>query len=199
MTTYTRLKADIVAYTNNESTELAAQLDKIIELGELRLVRDSDLRVYRKHAVSEVLTGDAYLYTPADCLVVRGLRLVDGEQLRQRTESFLREFWADESVTARPRYYGHWSDRFCLLAPTPSTDLEMEITYIHRPTGLSADNATTWLSLNAYDALLYACLIEAGSFLEGITPERLALYQQKYSEARGRLQDQENRNLVDDY
>lgn len=199
MTTYTRLRTDIAEWTNNESTELAANLDKIIGLGELRVARDADLRVFRQHAVAEVLGGDPYVYTPADCLIVRGLRFIGGEQLRLRTEAFLREFWPNELLTARPKYYGHWNDRFLLLAPTPADAAELEITYTQNPTGLGADNATTWLSTNAYDALLFACLVEAGAYLEGVTAERLALYQQKYTEALGRLQGYESRNLVDDY
>lgn len=199
MTTYARLRTDIAEWTNNESVELQAQLDKIIELGELRLARDADLRVFRQHKTALVLVGDPYVYTPTDCLIVRGLRFIAGEQLRLRTEAFLREFWPNELLTARPKYYAHWNDRFVLLAPTPADPAEMEITYTQRPAGLSVGNPTTWLSANAYDALLYACLVEAGSYLEGVTPERLALYQQKYTEALGRLQGHESRNLVDDY
>lgn len=199
MTTYARLRTDIAEWTNNESVELQAQLDKIIELGELRLARDADLRVFRQHKTALVLVGDPYVYTPTDCLIVRGLRFIGGEQLRLRTEAFLREFWPNELLTARPKYYAHWNDRFVLLAPTPADPAEMEITYTQRPAGLSVGNPTTWLSANAYDALLYACLVEAGSYLEGVTPERLALYQQKYTEALGRLQGHESRNLVDEY
>ena len=199
MTTYSRLRADIAEWTNNQSTELADQLDKIIDLGELRLVRDADLRVYREHKIAEILAGDPYVYTPADCLVVRALRLIGGEILRLRPEGFLREFWPNELLQARPKYYGHWDASFILLAPTPNDSLEIEITSTRRPEGLDVDTATTWLSTHAYDALLFACLVEAGSYLEGVTPERFALYQGRYQEALARLQGQENRNLVDEY
>lgn len=199
MTTYARLRADIAEWTNNESDELEAQLDTIIELAETRLARDADLRVFRTHAVAEVLAGDAYLYMPADCLVIRNLRFTDGEALRLRTEGFIREYWPNELLTARPKYYAHWNESFAVLAPTPSDPAQVEVAYTRRPTGLSASNPTTWLSTHAYDALLFAALVEAGGYLEGVTPERHALYQQRYQEALARLQGQEARNLTDEY
>lgn len=199
MTTYTRLRADIANWANNESVELAENIDSIIDMGERRLAREADLRTFRRHGISEVHAGDPHVYTPDDSLVVRGLRFVNGEQLRLRSEGYLREFWPNELLTARPKYYGHWDARFVLLAPTPDVDAQVEMTYTARPAGLSADNPSTWLSLHAYDALLYACLVEAGSYLEGITPERLAVYQTRYGEALSRLQASESRNLVDEY
>lgn len=199
MTTYSQLRTDIAEWTNNESTELEAQLDTLIDLAERRLARDADLRLFRTYATATTTEADPYLYMPVDCLVVRQLRFVNGEILRLRPLSFIREYWPNEVLTARPKYYAHRDDRFIVLAPTPAQALDVEASYTFRPNGLSADNPSTWLSNQAYDALLFAALIEAGSYLEAITPERLALYQQRYAEALARLQAQEARTLVDDY
>lgn len=199
MTTYSQLKTDLADWTNNASEELAGQLDVIIDLAERRIAREADLRHFRTFATATTTNADPYLYMPVDCLVVRQLRFVNGETLRLRPLSFLREYWPDETQTARPKYYAHRDDRFVILAPTPNAALDVEAAYTFRPDGLSALNPSTWLSAQAYDALLFACLVEAGTYLEGITPERQALYGQRYIEAITRLQGQEARNQADEY
>jgi hypothetical protein len=199
MTTYTQLRADIANWTNNESTELAAALDTIIRLAELRIYRELDLRIYRFAATSVTEAGNVYLLLPPDCLVVRALRLSSGEHLLNRDETFLHEFWPNALLTARPRYYGHWDEATLLLAPTPDQAYPVAVVYTRQPTGIGAANPTTWLSLNAYDLLLQACLLEAASFLEGVTKERMDMYQQRYTDAAQRVQAQDARNRGDDF
>lgn len=199
MTTYAALRADIVNWTNNESTELAAVLDTIIRLAELRIYRELDLRIYRYSATSVTEPGNIYLLLPADCLVVRALRLSSAEHLQNRDETFLREFWPNPVTTARPRYYGQWDEATLILAPTPDQAYPVAIVYTRQPTGLSATTTTTWLSLNAYDLLLQASLLEAASFLEGVTKERMDMYQQRYADAAQRVQAQDARNRGDDF
>lgn len=199
MTTYAILRADIANWANNESTELTAALDTIIRLAELRLYRELDLRVYRESRTSATEPGNTYLALPIDCLVVRLLRFTGGAHLQNRDESFIREFWPDATATARPRYYALWDEETVLLAPTPDQGYPLTIVYTRQPTGLSATNTTTWLSLNAYDLLLQACLLEAAGYLEGVTKERMDMYQQRYTDAAQRVQAQDARNRSDDF
>jgi hypothetical protein len=199
VTTYAILRADITGWTNNESTELTAALDTIIRLAELRLYRELDLRIFRNSATSVTATGDPYLALPIDCLVVRALRLSSGVHLLNRDETYLREFWPNAAVTASPRYYAPWDEETVVLAPTPDAAYPVTIVYTRQPTGLSATNTTTWLSLNAYDLLLQACLLEAAGYLEGVTKERMDMYQQRYGDAAQRVQAQDARNRGDDF
>lgn len=199
MTTYAQLRADIAGWTNNESTELAAALDTIILLAELRIYRELDLRLYRRSVTSNVEGNNPYVDLPDDCLVVRALRLSSGEHLLNRDESFLREYWPNPAVMARPRYYAPWNEETLLLAPTPDQAYPITLVYTRQPAGLSATNTTTWLSLNAYDLLLQASLLEAAGYLEGVTAERMAMYQQRYGDAAQRVQAQDARNQRDDF
>lgn len=199
MTTYTQLRADIANWTNNESTELTAALDTIIHLAELRLYRELDLRIFRNSASSVTAIGDPYLALPIDCLVVRALRLSSGVHLLNRDESFIHEFWPNAAVTASPRYYAPWDESTVLLAPTPDQAYGITIVYTRQPTGLSASTTTTWLSTFAYDLLLQACLLEAAGYLEGVTKERMDMYQQRYGDAAQRVQAQDARNRGDDF
>jgi hypothetical protein len=199
VTTYALLRADVANWTNNESTELAAALDTIIRLAELRIYRELDLRIFRNSVPGVTATGDPYLALPNDCLVVRALRLSTGAHLLNRDETFLHEFWPNAALTSTPRYYAPWDESTVLLAPTPDAVYPVTFVYTRQPTGLSATVTTTWLSLNAYDLLLNACLLESASYLEGVTPERMAMYQTNYTDAAQRVQAQDARNRGDDF
>ena len=60
-------------------------------------------------------------------------------------------------------------------------------------------SGTTWISTNAPDALLYACLVEAYTFMKG-EPVLIQLYQTRYAEALSRLKTYaEGRNYSDSY
>jgi len=199
MTTYSILRSDIANWTNNESTELQNALDTIIRLAELRIYRELDLRIYRFSASSVTEPGSQFLILPADCLVVRALRLSTGEHLLNRDETFLREYWPNPLATGTPRYYAPWDEAALVLAPTPDQAYSVTLVYTRQPTGLSASNTTTWLSLNAYDLLLMACLLEAAGYLEGVTAERMEMYQTRYADAAQRVQGQDARNSRDDF
>ena len=65
--------------------------------------------------------------------------------------------------------------------------------------GLSSTNPTTYISLNFPNGLLYACLVEAYSFLKG-PQDLLQLYEQKYKQVvEGFAIEQMGRRRRDEY
>ena len=59
--------------------------------------------------------------------------------------------------------------------------------YYYRPASLTTDDSgSTWISTNAPDALLYATLIEAYTFMKGEN-DLLQLYTARFTEAISRL------------
>ena len=73
------------------------------------------------------------------------------------------------------------------MAPTPDADSVAELHYYYRPNSLTLDaNSTTWISTNAPDALLYASLVEAYTFMKGES-DLLQLYTARFTEAMSRL------------
>jgi len=64
---------------------------------------------------------------------------------------------------------------------------------------LSSTNTTTWISNNAPEALLYACLIQAYSYTKGPT-EMLNYFRGAYKEAlQGLGMEQQGRRRRDEY
>jgi len=71
--------------------------------------------------------------------------------------------------------------------------------YNARPLGLSSANTTTFLSFNFGNGLLYACLVEAFSYLKG-PMDMLTLYENRYKqEVEKFAAEQIGRRRRDDY
>jgi hypothetical protein len=71
--------------------------------------------------------------------------------------------------------------------------------YITRPLQLSAATPTTWISTNAPEVLLYACLIQAYSYTKGPT-EMLQFFEASYTQAiQGLGIEQQGRRRRDEY
>ena len=116
-----------------------------------------------------------------------------------RDTSFMKEYWPDGTDTGVPKYYAVWDQDTFYIAPTPNLSYSAEIGYIYRPEQLSNTNTTTWISLNAPEALLYACLIQAYSYTKG-PPDMLGYFTQSYQQAvQGLGIEQQGRRRRDEY
>ena len=65
--------------------------------------------------------------------------------------------------------YALYDDDTFIVAPTPSLNLTVELHYFYKPASITAgaESGTTWLSVNATNALLYGCLIEGYVYMKG--------------------------------
>ena len=85
-----------------------------------------------------------------------------------------------------------------VVAPTPNAVYKFEIGITKKPTGLSTSNTETWISVNAPNVLLYACLCEAFKFLKA--PQDQQVYEASYQEAIQSLaQEQLGKKRRDEY
>ena len=92
-----------------------------------------------------------------------------------------------------------WDQNTFYVAPTPNANLVVELGYIYRPEQLSSTNPTTWVSVNAPEALLYACLIQAYSYTKG-PADMIAYFTNSYKEAiQGLGIEQQGRRRRDEY
>ena len=121
----------------------------------------------------------------------------------QKDVSFIDEYTANRTTTGTPIFYAYWNETKLLLGPTPDVALNVECAYVKRPnttdgTKLDSSNTTTYLSMNAPNTLLYACLVEAYSFLKD--KDMLATYEGRYAQSlRGLGIEQQGRRRRDEY
>lgn len=201
--TYDELVTNIRNFTEVDSNVFTASvINTFITLAENRILRDIDLDVFKQESAGTMTTGNKFLAAPSNILTHRYIMITkDGEQifLDFRDTSFMKEYWADGTATGTPRYYSVWDQNTFYIAPTPDENYVVELGYIVSPETLSATNPTTWVSLNAPEALLYACLVQAYSYTKGPS-DMLGYFENSYKQAIGGLGvEQQGRRRRDEY
>jgi len=215
--TYSTLTTAIQNYTEVGTGVLSSTItDQFIDNSELRIQREIPIDADRKEMLGNLTASKDNVYAPAGTLFVRGLQVYTSTTaatgtnswLEKKDISFLREYDTAETTTGTPKYYamsggaegtGATSSGRITIVPTPSSAFMYKIHYNARPIGLSSANTTTFLSLNFGNGLLYACLVEAFSYLKG-PMDMLQLYEQKYqTEAQKFGGEQLGRRRRDDY
>jgi len=215
--TYSTLTTAIQNYTEVGTSVLSSTItDQFIDNSELRIQREIPIDADRKEMLGNLTASKDNVYAPAGTLFVRGIQVYTSTTaatganswLQKKDISYLREYDAAETTTGTPKYYamsggaegtGATSSGRITIVPTPSSAFMYKIHYNARPTGLSSANTTTFLSLNFGNGLLYACLVEAFSYLKG-PMDMLQLYEQKYqTEAQKFGGEQIGRRRRDDY
>ena len=201
--TYDELVTNIRNYTEVDANVFTnAVINTFITMAENRILRDIDLDVYKKESVGSMTSGNRFLTSPTDILTHRYMFITVGTDkvyLDFRDTSFMREFWPNPSLTGVPKYYAVWDQDTFNIAPTPNSNYVVEIGYIYRPAQLSAANPTTWISTNAPEALLYACLIQAYSYTKG-PAEMLGYFDNSYKQAiQGLGIEQQGRRRRDEF
>ena len=188
--TLTTLKQSIQDWTENNETTFVNELDFIIKNAEERILKSVDLDFFRKNVEGGFTTGNKFLQKPSDYLATFSLSYVKSSEnifLLQKDVNFIQQYTPNPATTGSPIYYSSFDVDNFIVAPTPDADYVAELHYYYRPASLTTDDSgTTWISTNAPDALLYACLIEAYSFMKGES-DILQLYTTRYGEAITRL------------
>ena len=217
--TYATLTQAILDYTEVDSNVLTSTItDDIIENAEFKILREVPIDAYKKQSIGNLVTGQNTINVPAKTLFVKGVQVYDSTSastgnnrwLEKKDESYLQEYVPSTETSARgqPKYYAMFggatgvsdttSGRL-FLAPAPDTTYTFKIHYEAIPDGLSSSNTTTYISQYFPNGLLYACLVEAFSFLKGPI-DMLTLYENKYKqEVQKFAAEQLGRRKRDDY
>jgi len=206
--TYAELVQKIRDYTEVSSNVLTDSItNDIIRDAELRIMRDVDVDANKRYVTAQVIPGTRFIDTPQNTLVIRSAQIVDSdgtsnpdnrEFLQWRDSSFMSEF-NPTNAQGVPKYYSWWDDDTIVLAPTPDATYTIQLNYILKPQTLSSTNTTTYISQNFPNGLLYACLVEAFSFLKGPN-DLLQLYEGKYKQVlEGFSIEQMGRRRRDEY
>ena len=191
--TYDELKTTIQNYTENTETAFVNSLDTFIKNAEERILKITQLRVFRKNMESSLSPGNEYIELPDDYLAPFSFSFVkDGrkEFLMFKDVNFIQSFNPNRLTTGAPRYYAQFDTENFILGPTPDEAYDVEIHFFYRPESLTVtgDDGTTWLSRNASVALLYGSLIEAYTFMKG-EPDLIENYSRRFTEAMSRVKN----------
>jgi len=167
--------------SNNVLTD--AIIQDFIRSVELDIAGKVDYDDLRKYATSNFTANNRYVSIPSDSLILRSIQVIDGSGNRtfmeKRDTSFISEF-NGTGATGTPKYYANWDDFNILVAPMPSTALQVQINYIMDPPEFTSSNQT-FLAKYQESMLLHGVLAEAFRFLKG-PMDMYNLYEKKYNE-----------------
>ena len=206
--TYAELVQKIRDYTEVDANVLTSTIvDGFISDAEFRILRDVDSDNNRRYATALLAASSRFITVPDNLLVVRSAQIVDSdgvgsadnrEFLEYRDTSYMSEY-NSKGVTGVPKYYSMWDEEKIVVAPTPNANYTIQLNYILKDPGLSSTNTTTYISQKFPNGLLYACLVEAFSFLKGPN-DLLQLYEGKYKQVvEGFSIEQMGRRRRDEY
>lgn len=198
---YSTLKQNIKDFMEDDGTEFSNAIDTFIDITELKLSRELKIPAFRRRATSTATSGDPFITMPTDMVSLENLHLIESNSrtlLLLRSDEFMMEYWPDRTATGSPRYYAYFDDDTIYVAPTPSSNISVEISYRRRLPALSSSNTTNWLTDNASDALLYGSLVEASAFNRNyaLMERYLGMYQ---NAVQGITQEQQVRNSIDNF
>ena len=201
--TYDELVVNIRRYMETDSNVLSdSVINTFILMTENKILRDIDLEIFRQNSLGNLTANNRFLTMPIDILTHRYMLVKNGDEetfLDFRDVSYVKEYWKDQTDTGFPKYYSVWDQNTFYVAPTPNASFTAEMGYIYRPAQLSSTNTTTWISNNAPEALLYACLIQAYSYTKG-PKEMMDYFRAAYQEAlQGLGNEQQGRRRRDEY
>ena len=207
---YSDLTTDIRNYTEVDSNVFtAAVINGFLRNAEHRINLDCPMDSDRVQAEAQFATDFNSITVPTKALFIRGVQVYDstsattgeGVWLERRDQTFISEYVGEltgtegsstgQDTTGLPKYYSMYggattgtstaTSGAVYVAPTPDKNYKYIIHYNAMPTGLETNTSGTYVSNYFPQGLLYACLVEAFSFLKGPT-DMLTLYDGKYKQ-----------------
>jgi len=145
---YTALSNAIVAYTENTSTEFAAQIPVFVTQAEQRIYNTVQFPSLRKNVTGTTTQNNKYLQCPSDFLAVYSMAAIDGtgayEYLLNKDVNFIRQSYPNPNDDKGiPRYYAIFGPRSdnedelsFILGPTPDAAYTIELHYYYYPASI---------------------------------------------------------------
>lgn len=193
---YTQLSDAIVAYTENTSSDFAAQIPVFVKQAEQRIYNTVQFPSIRKNVTGVTQASNKYLSCPTDFLSVYSMAAIDAsgnyEYLLNKDVNFIRQSYPNPNDDKGiPKYYALFgptvngstitTELSFILGPTPDAIYSIELHYYYYPESI-VTAGTSWLGDNLDSVLLYGSLVEAYTYMKG-EQDMMALYNGKYNEA----------------
>ena len=207
--TLSGLETDIRNWAEVDSTVFTgAVLSRFIENAEYRIAYDVPIDADRVESSAQFAQNFNTITVPAGCLFVRSVLVFDstsadtgkGQYLLKRDQTFIQEYVGEltgpegsqtgQDTKGLPKYYAMFggatgttdtTSGALYVAPTPDQNYLYTIFWNKLPPSLQTQTSGTYISKYFPQGLLYACLVEAFSFLKG-PADMLTLYEQKYKQ-----------------
>ena len=199
MANYSYLVDDIILATENDGSEFLSYIPKAVNRAEERLTRDLDDYGLVTYTSIAIPAGQNIITLVSGTRVIKSLNITSNStkiNLLQRTDEFINDYWPVSASTSEPKYYARRNNTTVLIAPTPASTHNGQISYVVKPTALTSTTQTNYFSDYCYDALFNASMVESLIFMKDYNASNL--FENRYKEAIATLQNQARRTRRDD-
>lgn len=182
--TATTLKAALESYVQSDESNFIDNENNFITQAEDRISKSVILPANRKESPVLLTAGSSTMELPDDFLAPFDMRISNGgtfTPVDYVDVSYIREVFPNPLMIGVPRWYSMFGPYTYILAPSPTQSLTAWLNYFYKPESITTAG-TSWLGDNAENCLLYACLVEAYTYLKG-EPDLLALYEGRFQSA----------------
>jgi len=200
MPDYDYLITDIKNTIENDSTEFATQLPKIVNKAENKLTTDLDDHGLNSFVSVAVSANVNTVSLASGTRIVRNFSMTQDGAIKNmllRTIEYANDYWPVSASTSAPVYYAYKDNTTIKIVPTPASTHNGEIMYVSRPTTLTSTGTTSnYFTDFCYDALFSACMVESSLFIKDSTATQL--WETQYQYHISALRNQARRTRQDD-
>jgi len=197
--TYTTLVAQIKDTAEDDSEEFSDAIPSFIDRAETRLSRELDHPEMAGHLQTTLAYGDPFVTRPSNMLAPLNFYITEqGSRIKLlfRTEEYIADYWPTRTSVGTPKYYGNFGGDRLIIAPAPASTYAAEMAIVIQPATLSTNNQTNFFTDKCFDALFFACMIEAYMYLKNYSV--LETWNFRYGQAMSALQNEGRRTRRDD-
>jgi hypothetical protein len=191
--TYDSLVADVINYMERTDAQFVAQIPSLIYLAEQSLA--AEIKTLQQLTVVEVTinAGQYILQKPALWKKTISMK-ADGQPILKRSQDYLAQYTAEGS-SGTVLYYAEYDYDNFMLAPAPTADTTIELTYYGLVQPLSAANQENLLTREIPQALLFGTLLQAQGYLKAL--DKLPVWKQYYNDAIAAIKGEDKTRTVD--
>jgi len=201
--TYQTLYNTILAYLERQDQDVKDNIPVFIALAQKRIAKDSKTLGLEVYISGNFTPGNPVLVKPGRWKNTRTFNYGTGSgfnfrnQLYLRSYEYCREYWPDDTQTGPPKYFSDYGYSNWLIVPTPDLAYPFEVAYFEFPQSVDQNNQTNWITDNAPELLIYACLLEAMPFVKD--DPRVQVWKQYYTDALLAFNKEDVQRLTDRY
>lgn len=196
--TYEKLTLALPSYMEREDSAFTVEIPMFVNLAENRIATDMKQQGFQS-TVSGTLPLNGVMAKPSWWRETISLTYMstDGQVLpiQLRNYQYCRNYWPSPALKDDPQFYADYNISNFLIVPTPVAEYAFELMYFARLQPLSTEHQSNWLTENAPQALLYACLLEAAIWAKAA--DKQGNFQGLYDAARGAIQTENIERLSD--
>jgi len=175
VTTLAQMTTDIELYTTYSDADFIAEIPRFIQSAEERIFFIVQLPANKVAKTGNMTAGNPYLQLPNDFLAPASLSLLNVDSdvdafLLNKDVEYIRQVFPDPTDTGVPFCYAWFNvdvdTPTIIIGPTPDLSYDVQLNYYAKQASLVDVPTGTWLSINAYDTLLYGALSESANYLK---------------------------------